>query len=188
MNGRAAASNASRFAVTRGLGNFSGPAAVHDDSSERSVRSSREPSSGRCVMMSPQILAGAAAFAFAVAGCSAGNVVQPGLAAPLASVAASSRPPFVFPDGCCFYAGRVVRTVVPPANTPQEGRDNFYAFPNGAAAGQKGVVAVAPGARDYHGGHWAFLARSEEHTSELQSLAYLVCRLLLGKKKNEFRK
>src|SRR2546423_11294719 len=26
-------------------------------------------------------------------------------------------------------------------------------------------------------------ARSEEHTSELQSLAYLVCRLLLGKKK-----
>src|SRR5687767_15635643 len=30
-------------------------------------------------------------------------------------------------------------------------------------------------------------ARSEEHTSELQSLAYLVCRLLLEKKKkNEF--
>src|SRR2546425_8092769 len=28
------------------------------------------------------------------------------------------------------------------------------------------------------------VARSEEHTSELQSLAYLVCRLLLEKKKN----
>src|SRR2546425_7190693 len=28
------------------------------------------------------------------------------------------------------------------------------------------------------------LARSEEHTSELQSLAYLVCRLLLEKKKH----
>src|SRR2546425_4297005 len=28
------------------------------------------------------------------------------------------------------------------------------------------------------------LERSEEHTSELQSLAYLVCRLLLAKKKN----
>src|SRR2546425_7381809 len=27
--------------------------------------------------------------------------------------------------------------------------------------------------------------RSEEHTSELQSLAYLVCRLLLEKKKNQ---
>src|SRR2546425_9731781 len=30
----------------------------------------------------------------------------------------------------------------------------------------------------------ALLCRSEEHTSELQSLAYLVCRLLLEKKKN----
>src|SRR2546425_3476317 len=34
---------------------------------------------------------------------------------------------------------------------------------------------------------WTFkgATRSEEHTSELQSLAYLVCRLLLEKKKNE---
>src|SRR3712207_8976599 len=30
------------------------------------------------------------------------------------------------------------------------------------------------------------LARSEEHTSELQSRQYLVCRLLLEKKKNKF--
>src|SRR2546425_4699743 len=30
-------------------------------------------------------------------------------------------------------------------------------------------------------------ARSEEHTSELQSLAYLVCRLLLEKKKKKAR-
>src|SRR2546423_4753227 len=30
-------------------------------------------------------------------------------------------------------------------------------------------------------------ARSEEHTSELQSLAYLVCRLLLEKKKQKVR-
>src|SRR2546425_8646859 len=30
---------------------------------------------------------------------------------------------------------------------------------------------------------WILDARSEEHTSELQSLAYLVCRLLLEKKK-----
>src|SRR2546425_9513728 len=34
----------------------------------------------------------------------------------------------------------------------------------------------------------AFTMRSEEHTSELQSLAYLVCRLLLEKKKNNTRK
>src|SRR2546425_2881007 len=30
-----------------------------------------------------------------------------------------------------------------------------------------------------------WLSRSEEHTSELQSLAYLVCRLLLEKKKQD---
>src|SRR2546425_1998399 len=34
-----------------------------------------------------------------------------------------------------------------------------------------------------HGDRVAFFERSEEHTSELQSLAYLVCRLLLEKKK-----
>src|SRR2546425_2946489 len=37
-----------------------------------------------------------------------------------------------------------------------------------------------PGAARRH----AARDRSEEHTSELQSLAYLVCRLLLEKKKN----
>jgi hypothetical protein len=93
-----------------------------------------------------------------VAGCSPEDVAQPNAAAPLASVVTSARPPFVFPTGCCFYEDRVVRTVVPPARTPQEGRDNFYAFPSGAAAGQKGVVGVVPGDQDYHGGHWAFHA------------------------------
>src|SRR3989441_7222302 len=38
-------------------------------------------------------------------------------------------------------------------------------------------------AGDLLGREAAHLARSEEHTSELQSLAYLVCRLLLEKKK-----
>src|SRR2546425_8175601 len=33
--------------------------------------------------------------------------------------------------------------------------------------------------------HRCQLSRSEEHTSELQSLAYLVCRLLLEKKKKK---
>src|SRR2546425_5119762 len=53
------------------------------------------------------------------------------------------------------------------------------------------VPVVAHRARDHqlpslphgpHVRHVTFL-RSEEHTSELQSLAYLVCRLLLEKKK-----
>src|SRR2546425_1961441 len=34
-------------------------------------------------------------------------------------------------------------------------------------------------------GDYGWTHRSEEHTSELQSLAYLVCRLLLEKKKNK---
>src|SRR5258705_2468142 len=34
-------------------------------------------------------------------------------------------------------------------------------------------------------GHEAYLLRSEEHTSELQSLRHLVCRLLLEKKKKK---
>src|SRR2546425_12810809 len=41
----------------------------------------------------------------------------------------------------------------------------------------------SPGARDKGIGGGAVKVRSEEHTSELQSLAYLVCRLLLEKKK-----
>ena len=67
-------------------------------------------------------------------------------------------PPFVFPDGCCYYNDMVVRTVVPPARTPKPGRDNFYGFPGGAAMGQKGVVGVIPGVPGYHGGHWKFHA------------------------------
>src|SRR6478609_10710537 len=38
---------------------------------------------------------------------------------------------------------------------------------------------------DEQSGDIALGVRSEEHTSELQSLAYLVCRLLLEKKKNK---
>src|SRR5205823_14553636 len=41
----------------------------------------------------------------------------------------------------------------------------------------------APGATAGPWPRWVPASRSEEHTSELQSLAYLVCRLLLEKKK-----
>jgi hypothetical protein len=100
---------------------------------------------------------GAATVASLLAGCNEGAPVEPGAdAAPGAF--ASARPPFVFPGNCCFYEGEMVRTVVPPASTPKEGRDNFYAFPSDAAAGQKGVVGVIPGDAGYHGGHWAFHA------------------------------
>ncbi len=67
--------------------------------------------------------------------------------------AMADRPGFVFPDICCYYNGDVVRTVVPPAAFPNEGRDNFY-----VVSGQTifGVVGVAPGAPGYHGGQWKF--------------------------------
>lgn len=69
----------------------------------------------------------------------------------------AATPAFVFPGGCCYYNGDLVRTVVPPATFPNTGLDNFYGITNGVAM-QKGVVAVAPGAADYHGGHWKFFA------------------------------
>src|SRR2546425_8199916 len=45
------------------------------------------------------------------------------------------------------------------------------------------AVAESASAMFSRGSSLAKKARSEEHTSELQSLAYLVCRLLLEKKK-----
>lgn len=52
--------------------------------------------------------------------------------------------------GELLYEGEVVRTVVPPAAFPNQGRDNLYVVPD-----QRPVIAVAPGDTDYHGGQWA---------------------------------
>src|SRR5687767_15246369 len=46
-------------------------------------------------------------------------------------------------------------------------------------------VGVEPGEDRGPAGRAQRVGRSEEHTSELQSLAYLVCRLLLEKKKKQ---
>src|SRR2546425_3949659 len=54
--------------------------------------------------------------------------------------------------------------------------------PNGA--GKSTHINVLTGVLRPTAGAVTFKGRSEEHTSELQSLAYLVCRLLLEKKKN----
>src|SRR2546425_7934359 len=53
-------------------------------------------------------------------------------------------------------------------------------FGPGAPSARAGAHARADGAPGPKG-------RSEEHTSELQSLAYLVCRLLLEKKKKKIQ-
>ncbi len=71
------------------------------------------------------------------------------LALPVSSVFAAT-PGF----GNLYYNGNIVRTVVPPAEFPNTGIDNFYKVTNGAT-GQLGIASVAPGADGYHGGHWA---------------------------------
>ena len=91
-------------------------------------------------------------------GCGQASPVETPSAGQLDASGNGGPPSFVFPSGCCFYEGQVVRTVVPPAQSPKPGIDNFYGFPSGAAEGQLGVVAVAPGDTDYHGGHWKFHA------------------------------
>lgn len=70
-------------------------------------------------------------------------------AAPLLSVHAGGPP-----HECCYYNGVVVRTIVPPSATPNEGRDNLYSFASGTPD-QMPVVGVIPGAPGYHGGLWA---------------------------------
>src|SRR5437879_6817021 len=54
-----------------------------------------------------------------------------------------------------------------------------------AALGCREVVSCLPRSPcGYCGAHFLYKQRSEEHTSELQSPMYLVCRLLLEKKKS----
>src|SRR3712207_7806594 len=64
------------------------------------------------------------------------------------------------------------------------GSNDSAAGPGGSGNGDQtgaGVWTVSPKLP-----HTVHVARSEEHTSELQSRQYLVCRLLLEKKKNKY--
>src|SRR2546425_4771162 len=56
----------------------------------------------------------------------------------------------------------------------------IYGLPQAASFGERGFRVEAKKRRNFQAD---VTVRSEEHTSELQSLAYLVCRLLLEKKK-----
>src|SRR5687767_15587342 len=81
------------------------------------------------------------------------------------------RPP---PTSTLFPYTTLFRSHLPPGRPHRE---------PGPARADGGAVRAAhrPGAQAAGAG----AARSEEHTSELQSLAYLVCRLLLEKKKKK---
>src|SRR2546425_5867303 len=92
--------------------------------------------------------------------------VSPGSSQRLTSVTCT--PTTSVPSGGAAHAGasaaRRARTTSPSSRLRR---------PGGSGAGERIDVLHALG------------QRSEEHTSELQSLAYLVCRLLLEKKKKK---
>src|SRR2546425_3070000 len=73
--------------------------------------------------------------------------------------------------------------LVRAATAPAKGKIPDTPFKTGHMTFLTGPAAVL-GEPSMKGHILAAEERSEEHTSELQSLAYLVCRLLLEKKKN----
>src|SRR3989441_6011990 len=99
-----------------------------------------------------------------------------GVYVPPPNLFSGATPPFVgIPHGAFvkhvpYVRGLMRLAVAPaPAYTQQEAMDE--------------VVATLRSLRGLKPGQENNFSRSEEHTSELQSLAYLVCRLLLEKKK-----
>src|SRR2546425_4534137 len=95
------------------------------------------------------------------------------------------RPPrsTLFPYTTLFRSIAVTRRLfgIPLAVAPSPGS---YALSFLIEVAGLAIVLAAPiAARQKVGAMAVSEARSEEHTSELQSLAYLVCRLLLEKKK-----
>src|SRR5687767_15711119 len=76
---------------------------------------------------------------------------------------------------------RSARTALPCAGS----RTSAAVLPRAPRNGSRAELVPARRRRSSCARHRR--AESEEHTSELQSLAYLVCRLLLEKKKNTNR-
>src|SRR2546423_10983474 len=92
------------------------------------------------------------------------------------------RPPrsTLFPYTTLFRSDAVGRARK-PAQTPRQPRRAVHSAVNAFRVG------IVDSARQVHrAARKERAVRSEEHTSELQSLAYLVCRLLLEKKKHSF--
>src|SRR2546425_5988702 len=76
----------------------------------------------------------------------------------------------------------------PPRSTLFPYTTLFRSLPAPGRAGAVGNGGPARGVREPARPAAHRAGRSEEHTSELQSLAYLVCRLLLEKKKKNRQK
>src|SRR3712207_7208237 len=96
------------------------------------------------------------------------------------------RPPrsTLFPYTTLFRSRRLGGLRVPDARPSQQ---LGAGTPLGGEGGEPRAHADGPVPRLGHvgvqAGHWSGERRSEEHTSELQSRQYILCRLLLEKKK-----
>src|SRR2546425_8136555 len=88
------------------------------------------------------------------------------------------RPPrsTLFPYTTLFRSVRQTRALVEVVDVLRDAAVEAAERPQ---RGDRDVRGVRLGVADHR------IDRSEEHTSELQSLAYLVCRLLLEKKKKQ---
>src|SRR3712207_8047387 len=86
------------------------------------------------------------------------------------------------PRSTLFPYTTLFRSLLPPP-TPRRRSEETHqapAPPQARRGGSAGPPPETPGKRGKG-------ARSEEHTSELQSRQYLVCRLLLEKKNNKIK-
>src|SRR3712207_9183606 len=91
------------------------------------------------------------------------------------------------PRSTLFPYTTLFRSGVPPGPAPGRGLDRLHPRPARPRPPGAGPLDPEPPGRDAggaaaEGGERACALRSEEHTSELQSRQYLVCRLLLEKK------
>src|SRR3712207_8062992 len=98
------------------------------------------------------------------------------------------RPPrsTLFPYTTLFRSGKLlvktcVRAECSPASCPSTAGDDADAASSSGSTGRSRSHTLTARSRS------RTPTRSEEHTSELQSRQYLVCRLLLEKKKNTYR-
>src|SRR5436190_4561980 len=81
------------------------------------------------------------------------------------------------------WPGRAVHIGAPTTSVASSGPTSAPPSASVVASGALSIAASAPRPAVDASGGWAGPARSEEHTSELQSHSELVCRLLLEKKK-----
>src|SRR2546425_7810810 len=90
------------------------------------------------------------------------------------------------PRSTLFPYTTLFRSLTTTTNASGQRQVVFESFGDGPKSLTAGWTNVPP-AQPRPGKAFQFAGanRSEEHTSELQSLAYLVCRLLLEKKKNK---